>query len=268
VTEAKSVIALLEEQAEEQAKVRATEAIRRTGAEDAEGMREYLSSFEAAKELAANQEGFRAEIARIRSDMNLTDAERIAAGSRAAQEARERYEELTGELEHQTDPRAKRLDKKLYAGCDTATLNQLADLDSDALERRAELARTTGDMGMLRAVRAVSAARGLTDLVVRTVTLDPDPEVAGAYSERERLASLGALEALVSAYLPPPVTEQQLQPNPADMARAKQVRLQEEAERKKVQAHQEAASKRILSGNPGIIDTDFSPRRQVGSLRS
>jgi hypothetical protein len=46
VIEGKSVLEQLEAEAPEQAKVRATEAIRRTGAADPEGVREYLSGFE------------------------------------------------------------------------------------------------------------------------------------------------------------------------------------------------------------------------------
>jgi len=275
VIEGKSVLEQLEAEAPEQAKVRATEAIRRTGAADPEGVREYLSGFEEAKGLATNQESFMAEIKRIRSDVNLTDAERLQAAALAHEEARERHEELTGELERQTGQRAQRLDKKLYSGCDTLALSALADLEEGQLDTRVEIARTAGDVDMLRAIRAVAATKGFTDLVVRTVALDPDPAMDGAYIERERLgtASLGALEALVGAYLPPPITEQQLQPNPADIARAKQARLRQEAASKKAQLQQEAASKRILSGNRGIIDADFSPKgsgargprgRQVG----
>jgi hypothetical protein len=81
VIEGKSVLEQLEAEAPEQAKVRATEAIRRTGAADPEGVREYLSGFEEAKGLATNQESFMAEIKRIRSDVNLTDAERLQAPS-------------------------------------------------------------------------------------------------------------------------------------------------------------------------------------------
>lgn len=261
MTEGHSVVEQIEAQAGEQAKVRATEAIRRTGAEDAEGVTEYLAnSFAAAKELAQNQEEFLAKIKRIKSDVDLTDSERLAAAREAAELSRERHEELTSELASQTRTRAEKLDEKLYATTReaTLTLNALADLDRNQLDTRAEIARTAGDVDMLRAVRAVAATKGFDTLVTKTVAFDPDAQVAGAYIERQRLGTSGALGALSNAYLPPPITEQQLKPSSADVERAKQAQL-----------HQEAASKRILSGNPGITDTDFSvrPRSQVGSRR-
>jgi hypothetical protein len=259
----KSVIGQLEEPAPKQAEIRATEALSRLRISDPEGVREYLSSFEEVEGLVANQASFMSEIKRIRSDVNLSDAERLQAASLAHEKARARHKELAGELARQTDQRAQRLNKKLYAGCDRADLAALADLDKEQLDSRVELARTADDVDLLRAVRTAAAAKGHADIVAKTVDLDPDPQIADAHIERERLAttSLGALEALTGAYFPPPVTEQQLQPNPADMARAKQVRLQQEAASKKAHLQQEAASKRILSGNPGIIDMDFSPKR-------
>src|SRR5215218_5160827 len=79
----KSVVQQVEEQSGEQSKLRAVGALRRTGVDDPEGIVEYLGQFDATRELAQNQREFRAQIAAIRGNVDLTDSERLeAAGAR------------------------------------------------------------------------------------------------------------------------------------------------------------------------------------------
>src|SRR5215218_8715793 len=133
----KSVVAQIDEQSGEQRKLRAVGALRRTGVDDPEGIVEYLEQFDAASDLAANQQSFTNEIKRIRQNVDLSDSERLEAGRSAAEQARQRHEELAVELSRQTTRRAEKLDKTLYHTSDTTTLNQLADLDRNQLDARA-----------------------------------------------------------------------------------------------------------------------------------
>jgi hypothetical protein len=62
VEQQKSVVEQIEEQGEEQVRLKVSQAVARTGAQDAEGIAEYLSSFGAARDLAANQQTFLAAV--------------------------------------------------------------------------------------------------------------------------------------------------------------------------------------------------------------
>jgi hypothetical protein len=190
--------------------------------------------------------------------VDLPDAERLEAGRQAAEEAQDRHARLRIELVSQTQARAAKLDKALYHGADTTTLNQLADLEAPQLEVRAEIARNTGNTEMLRAVRGVAVTKGLTDLVAKTVALDPDPDTVPAYLERERLGTAGALEARSNVYSPPPITGQQLQPSSIEKQRWQNIK-----------ASQERSATRIMEGRPGLTDVDFySQGRRVGRRTS
>jgi hypothetical protein len=244
MTEGKSAVQQIEE-GSDQVKLRVSQAIARTGAPEAPAITEYLSGFKAAKELAQNQEEFSLRIKRVRENVDLSDDERLEAGRIAAQEAQERHQELSQERRAQADARQEKLNRTLFFGSNSLTLNALTDLGPDQLDVRADLAYNAGNAEMLKlkAIRAVAATKGFSDLVEKTVGMDPDHGPAAAYTERQQLRSVGALDALMGAYSPPPVTSQQLRPSSADVERARQAR-----------ARQEASSKRILSGNPGITD--------------
>src|SRR5215218_7735312 len=121
----KSVVQQVEEQSGEQSKLRAVGALRRTGVDDPEGIVEYLEQFDAASDLAANQRSFTDEIKRIRQNVDLSDSERLEAGRSAAEQARQRHEELTTELTRQTDKRLVKLDRALFSGSDSLTLSAL-----------------------------------------------------------------------------------------------------------------------------------------------
>src|SRR5215217_8252076 len=112
----KSVVEQIEEQSGEQSKLRAVGALRRTGVDDPEGIVEYLHQFDAAKELAANQEEFSARIKAIKANVDLSDSERLEAGRSAAEQARQRHEDLAVELSRQTTRRSEKLDKTLFSG--------------------------------------------------------------------------------------------------------------------------------------------------------
>src|SRR5215216_191434 len=107
----KSVVEQIDEQSGEQSKLRAVGALRRTGVDDAEGVLDYLGQFDATRDLAANQREFRAQIAAIKRNVDLTVSERLEAGRQAAEQARARHEELAVELVRQTTRRAEKLDK-------------------------------------------------------------------------------------------------------------------------------------------------------------
>src|SRR5215218_10630417 len=109
----KSVVEQIEEQSGEQSKLRAVGALRRTGVDDAEGVLDYLGQFDATRDLAANQQSFTNEIKRIRQNVDLSDSERLEAGRSAAEQARQRHEELAVELSRQTDKRLVKLDRTL-----------------------------------------------------------------------------------------------------------------------------------------------------------
>jgi len=260
MSEGKSVVAQIDEQSGEQSKLRAVGALRRTGVDDPEGIVEYLGQFDATRDLAANQESFTNEIKRIRQNVDLSDSERLQAGRSAAEQARQRHEELAVELSRQTTRRAEKLDKTLYHTSDTTTLNQLADLDRNQLDARAEIARGSGNTEMLRAVRSVARTKGFDDVVAKTVGMDPSEDVAGAFLEGQKLRSAGALDAIVSTYQPPPVKAEQLQPSSADI----------EEHARYVKDSQERSADRIMQGKPGLTDRDFTPRprRQVGRDKS
>jgi len=255
----KSVVQQIEEQAGEQLKLRVTQAIRRTGVENAEGVTEYLSQFGAAKELAQNQEEFSLRIKRIRENVDLTGEERLDAGREAAEEALDRHTGLLAELQRQAASRRDKLERSLFHTSDTATLHALADLEEKQLDTRADIAQSSGNSEMLRAIRAVAETKGFTDVVTKTIAQDPGPETVSTYLEREKLQNSGALEALSGAYLPPPVREEQLQPTTAEVEHAQRVR---ESER--------ASARRVMEGRPGITDIDYSrgPARQVGRKRA
>src|SRR5215218_88781 len=156
----KSVIQQVEEQSGEQSKLRAVGALRRTGVDDAEGVLDYLGQFDAASDLAANRRSFTDEIKRIRQNVDLSDSERLEAGRSAAEQARERHEELTTELTRQTDKRLSKLDKTLFSGADSAMLHVLSDLSPDQLDTRLEVAKVAGDAALMRAIRTVAGAKG------------------------------------------------------------------------------------------------------------
>jgi hypothetical protein len=258
VTEGKSVLDMLEEQGEEQARIKVSQAIARTGAADPEGVVECLSGFDAAKELAQNQEAFLNTVKRIRSNMELTGGERLELGRQAAAEAQQRHQELTAELERQRAARTKELDKTLLGGSDTLALSALADLDQDQLALRLDVARAAGDLPLLRAARVIASAKGFDSLVEKSVGFDPEPEVSAAYTERQKLQSAGAIDALSGAYLPPPIKPQQLQPDTVEVQRWENAK-----------ASAERSATRIMEGRPRLTDVDFSPRgtHQVGSRR-
>jgi len=255
----KSVVQIEEEQAGEQLRLKVAQSIRRMGAQDPEGVVEYLSQFKAAKQLLENQQDFLAKVKAIRSNVDLSAEERLEAGRGAAQEAQNRHAELVDELRRQADARLEKLNKTLFHTTDTTTLHALADLDESQLDTRAEIARNASDMDLLRAVRVVAASKGFESLITKAAALDEDTAVSAAYVERQQLQTSGALQALSGAYLPPPVREQQLQPTTAEVEHAERVR---ESER--------ASGRRILEGQPGILDTDYTrgPARQIGRKRT
>src|SRR5215217_4507951 len=156
----KSEVEQVEEKRGEQSKLRAVEALARTGVDDPGGVVEYLEQFDATRDLAANQRAFTDEIKRIRQNVDLSDSERLQAGRQAAEQARARHEDLALELSRQTTRRAEKLNKTLYATSDTATLNQLADLDRDQLDVRSEIAYNSGNAEMLTAIRSVAQTKG------------------------------------------------------------------------------------------------------------
>src|SRR5215217_7528285 len=117
----KSVVQQVEEQSGEQSKLRAVGALRRTGVDDAEGVLDYLGQFDATQDLAANQRSFTDEIKRIRQNVDLSDSERLEAGRSAAEQARQRHQDLAVELSRQTARRSEKLDKTLYHTSDTTT---------------------------------------------------------------------------------------------------------------------------------------------------
>src|SRR5215217_6426664 len=239
----KSVVQQVEEQSGEQSKLRAVGALRRTGVDDAEGVLDYLGQFDATQDLAANQRSFTDEIKRIRQNVDLSDSERLEAGRSAAEQARQRHEELTTELTRQTDKRLAKLNKTLFSGADSLTLSGLADLDRDALDTRLEVAKVAGDAALMRAIRTVAAARGFDDVTLKGVALDPSEEIAAAFLEGQKLQSAGALDALVSAYAPPPVKAQELQPTDAEREHARSVKDSEQR-----------SAERVMGGKPGITD--------------
>src|SRR5215217_2736929 len=217
----KSVVQQVEEQSGEQSKLRAVGALRRTGVDDPEGIVEYLGQFDATRDLAANQESFAREIKAIKGNVDLTDSERLEAGRQAAEQARQRHEELTTELTRQTDKRLSKLNKTLFSGSDAALLHVLSDLRPDQLDTRLEVARVAGDVDLIRACRTVGAARGFDEITLKGVAFDPSDEIAAAYLERQKLRSAGALDAIVSTYQPPAIKAEQLQPSSADVERAR-----------------------------------------------
>jgi hypothetical protein len=258
MTEAKSAVQQIEEQGEEQTRIKVTQAIARTGAADPEGVVESLSTFPAARELKSNQEEFAAKIKAIKSNLDLSSEERLEAGRQAAQEAQDRYAELSSELVSQSAERERKLNRTLFSGGETLALSALADLDEGQLDIRADLAHASENAEMLKAIRVVAATKGFGSIVEKTVGWDPDPAVSGAYLERQKLQRAGGLQALSRAYAPAPVKAEQLQPDTADIQRARDAK-----------ASQERSATRIMAGTPGITDVDFSPRgtRQVGSRR-
>ncbi len=213
-----------------------------------------------------NRQSFTQKVKQIQENVALNDAERLEAGTKAAQQAQERHEELVGTLSQQVRQRAAELDKTLYgaAGVDDPAgyrdaLLGLAAAPEEQLDALADTARSAGDMTLLRAVRTTAATRGLEGVVAKTVALDASSEAATAYTERQRLRTSGALEAISGAYSPPPVDEQQLRP-PAHVV--EQARQQS--------AQQEARSQRVLGGG-GLVDNIqhlTRSRRQVGRSRS
>src|SRR5215211_2163529 len=255
----KSVIQQIDEQSGEQSKLRAVGALARTGVDDPEGIVEYLGQFDATRDLAANQRSFTDEIKRIRSDVDLSDSERLQAGRQAAEQARARHEDLAVELSRQTTRRSEKLDKTLFSGSDSALLHVLSDLRPDQLDTRLEVAKVAGDVDLIRACRTVAAARGFDEITLKGVAFDPSDDVAAAYLERQKLHSAGALDAIVSTYQPPPVKPQALQPTDAEREHARSVRDSEQR-----------SAERVMGGKPGLTDRDFTPRtrRQVGRERS
>jgi len=259
MTEGKSVIQQVEEQSGEQSKLRAVGALRRTGVDDPEGIVEYLHQFDAAKELAANQEEFSARIKAIKANVDLSDSERLEAGRSAAEQARQRHEDLAVELSRQTTRRSEKLDKTLFSGSDSALLHVLSDLRPDQLDTRLEVAKVAGDVDLIRACRTVGAARGFDSITAKAVAFDPSDDVAASYLERQKLRSAGALDAIVSTYQPPAIKAEQLQPSSADIEHARSVKDSEQR-----------SAERVMGGKPGITDTDYSGkgRRQVGRNRT
>jgi hypothetical protein len=254
MTEGKSVVEQIEEQGEEQTRAKVRQAIAVTGTNDAEGITEYLSAFPAAKGLAANHKKFTNAVKLIRANVELSTEERLELGRQAAQEAQDRHAELSSELVRQSAEREQALNRVLFSGSDAVTLSALADLDEGQLDLRADLARSTENAEMLKAIRVVAATKGFGDLVEKTVGWDPDTSVSAAYLERQKLQSAGALDALSGAYLPPPIRAEQLQPSTIEVQRARNVK--ESAAR---------SAERIMRGEPGLTDVNlYSRGRQVG----
>jgi len=98
-------------------------------------------------------------------------------------------------------------------------------------------------MDLLRAVRAVAAAKGFEDLVTKASALDEDNEISAAYQERLKLRSDSGLRAVSNAYAPPPIKAEQLQPSSAEVQRARNAT-----------ESQKRSAERVMSGRPGITD--------------